>query len=308
MGIADDMMKQILAEFEKMGKQPGSLDEINKIAALVNKRHNESPLGDFEGLSPSQMHLITSYPFGDNCLLSLNPSISAELTEKTLLVRMAVKLLQISEDSKGIKLTTSGNLPRALVKNFYEEFHIQSLTQTSYLTKTMNEMDYLPLHLCNMLLRISKYTRVEKGKLILTRSGRAGILDPGKLFADLFSTFCTRFNKAYFSPYLPEEIGNMGFLFILFLLYKFGKETREEDFYGDKYFTAFPMLLNAVQTYPGIDKLHMAKDGLATRVFHHGLSHFGLISIDQFKLDNFSSIYKIRTTELFEHVIVLKNN
>jgi hypothetical protein len=52
--ITDDIIKQIQDEIDRRGGNVGSLEELNKIAAEINDRHNLTPQPDFEDLSPVQ--------------------------------------------------------------------------------------------------------------------------------------------------------------------------------------------------------------------------------------------------------------
>ena len=62
--ITDDIIKQIQDEIKRRGGNIGSLEELNKIAAEINDRHNLTPQPDFEGLSPIQMHMVLHFQPG----------------------------------------------------------------------------------------------------------------------------------------------------------------------------------------------------------------------------------------------------
>ena len=163
MGIADDLAQQIKAEFEKMGKQPGSLEELNKMAAMVNQRYNDSPLPNFEGLSPSTMHQVIDFPFGDKCPVKINQALSDDQLLDSPLIHMTLNLLSIINESNGLKLTDKGNLPRKVVFDIYSFGYFGSKQYDNNIKpKVLNETDYLPLHLCNLLLKVSGNTSDER--------------------------------------------------------------------------------------------------------------------------------------------------
>lgn len=60
--ISDEILKQIKAEIEARGVNPSSMDELNKIAGEVMNKQNNKAISDFQGLSPTQMHLLNSHP------------------------------------------------------------------------------------------------------------------------------------------------------------------------------------------------------------------------------------------------------
>ncbi len=55
--ISDDLLKHIQSEINRRGEVPASLDELNKIAAIVSDKYNKTPISDFEGRS----HPVSSF-------------------------------------------------------------------------------------------------------------------------------------------------------------------------------------------------------------------------------------------------------
>ncbi len=307
MGIADDLAQQIKAEFEKMGKQPGSLEELNKMAAMVNQRYNDSPLPNFEGLSPSTMHQVIDFPFGDKCPVKINQALSDDQLLDSPLIHMTLNLLSIINESNGLKLTDKGNLPRKVVFDIYSFGYFGSKQYDNNIKpKVLNETDYLPLHLCNLLLKVSGNTKVTKGKLVLTTSGKKCLNNSGKLFADMLLAFCTKFNKAYFDAFPNQEIGNLGVVYILYLLAKFGDQKRESSFYSDKYFKAFTMLKEEKDPKANITPLINSNDFLVIRLFDRGFRLFGLIDVENSRADDNKNSYLVKTTKLFKSSIIVE--
>ena len=182
MGITDDFYKQIMAEFDRMGIKPGSIEEFNKVAGQVNQRHNESPIKDFEGLSPALMHQVLHFPFSDKCPVQISTFLRIHQLLGSPMLQFAVKLLSIMNTEEGIRLTASGNLPRKIVMEIYDMGYFRSPTFDLLAPKVLNEKDYLPLRLCHMLLKISCQVKVSKGKLVLTKTGLNALGDPLNCF------------------------------------------------------------------------------------------------------------------------------
>ena len=301
--IADEFAKQIEEEFKRMGKQPGSLEELNKVATIIYERHNNGPISDFDGLSPNQMNLLNNFLFSENSPVKFNYKLSnAELLESPF-IQMAIKLLEIINQNDGLKLTEKGNLPRKTVLEIHEFGYIKS--DDKYLIKILKEEDYFPLHICNIILKLSGITIIRKGKIFLTKKGLACLKDHFSLFSELLSAFCLKFNKAYMDRYEGEEIGNVGAGFVLFLLLKFGDEKRDISFYSEKYFKAFPMLKDEIRPIGTISISSLLAGCLKNRLFWV-LSLFGLIELDEQLESKYRSNYQVKTTTLFNNAILSK--
>lgn len=61
------MIEKLQEEIDKRGIDPGSIDELNKIAAEILNNHNYAGLDDFMGLSPYEMNLLLNQPLSPDC-------------------------------------------------------------------------------------------------------------------------------------------------------------------------------------------------------------------------------------------------
>ena len=299
--IADELAKQIEEEFKRMGKQPGSFEELNKVAALINERYNNAPLSDFEGLSPSQMHLLNNFLFSEYCPVRFNPNLSNSELLDSPMVQVSIKLLEIINQSDGLKLTEKGNLPRKTVLQIHELGYFK--TDKDYLINISKEEDYFQLHICNIILKLSGITIIRKEKIFLSKKGVACINNHFNLFSELLQTFCLKFNKAYMDRYEGEEIGNVGAGFVLYLLSKFGSEKREITFYSDIYYRAFPMLKDQIKPILTISISGMLTGCLKNRLFW-GFSSFGLIELEEQLDSSYHSKYLVKNTILFKQAFI----
>lgn len=74
-------------------------------------------------------------------------------------------------------------------------------------------------------------------------------MDPQKrieLFIKVLRSFTTEFNWASIDGYTDFPIGQFGWGFTLFLLYKFGDTKRTKQFYADKFLKAFPNFIKMI--------------------------------------------------------------
>jgi hypothetical protein len=214
---------------------------------------------------------------------------------------MALRLLEIINMNNGLKLTEKGNLPKKTVLDIHALGYFKS--DHDYLIKIQKEQDYFPLHICNILLKLSEITELRKGKIILTKKGTECINNHVKLFSEVLKMYCLKFNKAYLDRYESEEIGNIGAGFILYLISKFGNTSRELSFYTEKYIKAFPMLPDQIEPLGTISKSEIMASCLNNRLFW-GYSFFGLIEIEKQSDSRINRNYLVRHTELFKSAII----
>jgi len=131
------------------------------------------------------------------------------------------------------------------------------------------------------LLELTGITKKRNNKLSLTRKGEKIISDNDKLLRSIFVTFGTKFNWAYFDGFGENNIGQLGYGFSLILLSKYGKDKRLDTFYADKYFKAYPKLINnsLIPRFGTVESY--ASRCYSLRTFDRFLGYFGLIKIEQ---------------------------
>jgi hypothetical protein len=71
---------------------------------IINS-YNESPIQDFEGLSPNQIQLLSFHIFELDNPLQINDSISNETLDKINFFRLCVEFLKIIQRKNGLKLS-----------------------------------------------------------------------------------------------------------------------------------------------------------------------------------------------------------
>ncbi len=131
-------------------------------------------------------------------------------------------------------------------------------------------------------------------KLSLTQKGKKLLENDSQLTELLFTTFCRKFNWVYFDGYDIEQWGQLGFGFSLVLLRKYGGLKREGNFYAEKYFNAFPNLLDFHPFSENIQR--RAYHCYLLRTFERFLAYFGFVEYDRAWRDNPRYVV---TTKLF---------
>jgi hypothetical protein len=178
--------------------------------------NNREVLEWLEGVEP----IWASLEFDSFCRLQLEPgepdaaiSFAQDLTAADLasapIARNALLMLEAAEASGGLKLTTAGNLSRAVVWQLAHvtEWATYDLQETLGVCKRLNEADVWPLSYLRLLLTDLRFLRKLGGKLVLTAKGRAALAagGTGDMLARMFEETFWRFNLASFDGYPYES-------------------------------------------------------------------------------------------------------
>ncbi len=300
--ISDDLIKQIQDEINRRDQMPDSLDELNKIAASVSNKYNQSPNADFERLSPYQMNILLYKPFSPECIVRYKSSSETEIIASSPVVEICLLIINVILAENGLRLTAGGKLPRKIVNEIYNLNIYSKENRTISYKKVLNELDYLPAAYSNALIKLSGVVIIRKNKLQLTKSGKEVTKNPVFLFQTLFTTFATNFNQGYLDRYESNSIGNVGTIYMVYLLSLFGKKQREASFYAQLYFKAFPALINEIIFHPFSTPEKSAYDCFIYRTFEKGLFLFGLVEIEYEGKDYHDRKVFIKTRDIFHHV------
>jgi len=131
--------------------------------------------------------------------------LNEELTEKELkrvgFLANTRTFLAALEKADGVKATATGNLNRKFVGEMLDLFHVRSgyLDDVRRHSKVVNELDFFPLHVVNIVAQLAGLHRRVKGHFRITRKGREFLAEDkmGSLCALLFKTHFRKLNLAY---------------------------------------------------------------------------------------------------------------
>ncbi len=197
-------------------RRPRSLEEANRIAAEVCERYNRTPQEELGGLSPMQVHALTSDDWMDRAL-SLNANLEVEDLAAAPLLQNARRVLAVLDELGGAKATATGAFNRKIAARMFEEFTIEE-DKREFLRKyhkVFNQGDVPYLELLRHLLPQAGLLLYRKGEFRLTKRARA-LLAPastGELYRLIFRTLFTRFNLAAMDrlPAAPQVQRFIGF-------------------------------------------------------------------------------------------------
>ena len=280
-----------------------NLDNIQKHLDKVMKDQNYRSIPEFEGYSPFDMEQILHFTFGTNSPIKLKKLSDSDYNMVPILNQIKYLTGLIAEQGE-IKLTAKGYLPTKVVAELYQQGFMKDKSIERGISKLYKETDSLTVHLSRLLIELAGLIKKRKGKISLTKSGGITIQDNFQLLKLILETFAVKFNWPYFDGYGENNIGQLGYGFSLILLSKFGNERRLDSFYADKYFKAFPQLLNSLSpTYGTVERY--SRTCYSIRTFNRFLSYFGLITQEEIWKGG-DSIRYITKTSLFDSLIKVR--
>ncbi|MGC9472294.1 MAG: hypothetical protein ACP5D1_12200 [Bacteroidales bacterium] len=252
-------------------------DDLQKYMEQVIRDRNNRPVPDFEGYSPAEMYHLLYFPFGPVSPVRLQKMADTDYLQIPLLKQVKY-LASLLAESGEVKLTARGYLPTGLVSDLYAQGFIKDELIELGLSRLYRETDCMPVNLTRILIELAGLAKKRKGKLSLTTAAEKILPDLDALSRLIFRTFATKFNWAYYDRYGDNQIGQLGMGFSLILLSKYGNERQTDGFYAEKYFKAFPDLLNSIETMIGTREEEAARC-YSLRTFERFLDYFGLISL-----------------------------
>jgi hypothetical protein len=265
---------------------------------------NNTPLDDFCGLTPTEVHHLLYDTFGEKSPLKFHADIDNSTLDGIPFFRLTEELLKILERDRFIKLTLLGALPRKTLHELYDHKFITEGIIESGFSKLTREIDSVALRTLHITTQLTGTIKKSNSKLTLTKKGER-FLHPQhrvELFKETLSIFTDRFNWAANDAYTSEPIGQLGWGFTIYILDKFGGEEHTMRFYADKYLCAFPKVLNF---FPERDYMKPENQFYAcysVRTFERFLEWFGFVTIQRERNVFHKPETKVKRSELMGKV------
>lgn len=211
---------------------------------------NNKPIDDFCGMTHNEIHHLFYTPFDDVSPLKINAQIADDTLNNIPFFRLTEELCKIVQRDKFIKLTPLGALPRKVLHELYNyNFIIEDMILTD-ISKVNREIDATAIMNAHYTARASRIVKKVKGNLLMTKSGMQ-LLNPerrNELFIKVLRGYTTEFNWAFNDGYTDFQVGQFGWGFTLFLLYKFGDTERTKQFYSNQFLKAFPSFIQMISS------------------------------------------------------------
>lgn len=195
------------------------------------------------GFTPDQMYRMLYMPFEPGCPVQLH-TLTDEQIEQVPFMRQVLHLMGLLSSGE-LKLTAKGYIPPKIVEDLYE------MGEHSWNTdwfKQKSELKTEEIQVLRVVLRECGLIKTRMGKMSLTSKGKNLLFDRNELMRTAMLFLLRDYNTGWLDLYEDMEAGNVGRLYSLWLLHKYGGEWRHTDFYTAEYAKAFPML-NDYQAY-----------------------------------------------------------
>ena len=256
-----------------------NLVELQRHFDKVMHQQNNQGISDFEGYSPYEMTQILYSTFEAESPIKLQ-KLSGSDYQKIPILNQIKYLTGLLDKAGEIKLTNKGFLPTKIVSELYQQGFLKDEYIEKGITKLYKETDSMTVNLTRILIELAGLVKKRNGKLSLTKSSAKILADNYELLRLILLTFATKFNWAYYDGYGENQIGQLGWGFSLILLSKYGNEKRLDSFYAEKYFKAYPKLLESVETNYGTLESN-STNCYSIRTFDRFLDYFGLIKTEE---------------------------
>lgn len=275
--------------------------EINpKIVEAFMYEQNNRPIPEFEGYSAIEMHHILFNSFEDQNPLQFNILPESDYSKIPIFNQIRY-YLSLIEKSGEIKLTDKGFLPTKIVADIYSQGFLKDEPIEKGFVRLYKESDVMSVNLTRIIVELSGLIKKRNGKISLTKSAKKIVENKHSLLKLIFLTFARKFNLGYYDGFDAPGIGQSGFGFSLILLSNYGSQRRLGSFYAEKYFEAFPMMLDNVNPRYGSLEAYSTRCYIL-RTFERFLNYFGLIRIEKEGPFHEETIY-ITKTDLYDKLI-----
>ena len=278
-----------------------SIDELNAVAQEAAHQQNLAPVDDFCGLSPSQMHALLHFPF-DSDLFTYSISITSV---ETSIMRLFLALTEAIGET-GLKATAKGNLPLNFCKELAEQFIDESAgTVPPRIGGIRTELDFDELHCTRLVAELAGLIRKYRGKFVLTKKCQQLLAAEkmGEVYFELFRSYATKFNWGYRDSFEEAQFIQQSFLFTLYLLHKYGNTEQSEDFYSDKFITAFPMVPDMFPQTSYSTSEDDASRCYLNRVIDRFAHFFGFVALRNCSEKPYTRDYLVKKTPLLDSFI-----
>ncbi|WP_158861134.1 hypothetical protein [Lunatibacter salilacus] len=273
------------------------LEELQKHLNKIMLEQNNRPVPDFEGYSPAEMHSILHFTFEESSPIGLQ-KLEDDDYGKIPLLNQIKYLAKLIEGMGELKLTKLGFLPTKVVAEIYSKDFIKEKYVERRTLKQLKEAEVPSITLSRILLTIAGLVKKRSNKLSLTKQGQQILQKDDMLTQLIIKTYMKKFNWAFFDGYGENGIGPIGSGFSLILISRFGNEWHSNRFYAQKYFKAFPNLLDGPEP-PYSNRIDHCENCYSYRVFEKFMKYLGLVEI-KFEGELWRNEISVIKTDLFD--------
>lgn len=300
--MLDATMREVRELLE--GRSFASLEEANAFLSKHMRQRNEAPNADFDGLSPELMHRFLHFPFESPDLVSF-PSCLDVSPQAPILTLFSMLVEGLGD--KGVKTTSTGNLPRNLCRDIAMAYLGEEKYRENYrYGELRTEPEFFDLHVTRLVSGAAGFVRKYKGKFIVSSECRKTMAKhgPAGICPKLFREFASRYNWAYRDRWQQIALLQQSFLFTLYLLKKHGTEWRKNRFYEDWFLRAFPAILQEVSPLGDyFSSEQIVRKCYSLRCLDSFTGFLGLVEIKRDNTKLSDGDFRLRKLPLLDHVV-----
>jgi len=285
------------------GQKFSSLQELQAFADRFMQQRNQTPIEEFQGISPEQMHRFLDFPFSSPQLVSFPDRLD---TTPSAPILNLFGLLAEAIGARGLKPTAKGNLPqkscRDIALAYWGEEAYRHHTRFGNINR---EEDFIELHVTRLVAELAGLIRKHKGRFILSRDCRKLLAEMGLAgtYPRLFRAYVEQFNWGYLDRYPDMPFIQHSFLFTLYLLSRYGDRWRPQVYYEDCFLRAFPMLLSEVEPTPFSTPEQEIRSCYTLRALVRFPGFLGLAEVEPLTKEPHTRDYRIRKLPLLDDAV-----
>lgn len=230
-------------------------------------------------LTDMEVHLLMTRPWIDELSPVYLKQVDDVVYGEVPLLRQMLRLLSILDETGGLKLTSIGNMPPAVVRELYS-LGVPEWDVEEYYKTLNSESKTFSVRLARVILKHLGFIRTYKGKLVITKAGKTMSGNPSKLLPKVMFALCTDFYMGFFDGY-PEELDLLtyGAAAMYVSLSKFGNEFRPTSFYKDEYCQFLPDDWTRFDNRHEYIEWSELTSCIRARIFERHLDQLGLVEI-----------------------------
>lgn len=196
--IEDEMRAAIEALLRR--KPNATRADMQAVLEQLQADYNDRPLAELHGLSPNQATALLNERWDGKGPVRCATDLPLEVVEATPWGHNARLILGYVAEAGHVKVTSKGNLPRAVVAWMVPRLRWNEDSDPEiFRAEVRNEEDGWTLHLARLTLEQAGLLKRRHGTMTLTKRGEEMRRDDraGALFALLFRTMFGRMNLEY---------------------------------------------------------------------------------------------------------------
>jgi len=239
---------------------------------------------DFDGLEPADVFdLMFHLHDPRKSPMVLNPSVDEELIKGVPFYRKSVLFLEAIAEHEPVKLTATGNLPLTMCRMLVAGGVDRNREGPPDDYPIHSELDRSYLHAINTITNLAGLTRKQHGKMTVTKKCRSDLRKGAAIaiYTRLLRTYMIRFSWAYEDCRPGEPLIQSLAGYSIYLVHKYGAESRPTRFYANKFLQAFPHAKRAFAAKQGSLPEEEFWRCYSLRTFERFLCRFGLVEIQR---------------------------